>query len=228
MHKRSCDVQGLCDGFLQTQRCGAWVELLFSIPTFFVFLRETPKTRLQWWCYGGEKKKKCTIQLFIDTELFDTLGCIVRSYRFPVVSPLFLNADPRKKCPHHLLLHCSLCRENTVWAVQRKSLFDKEPTAHWLQEQTAPFESPGVKLKGTSPKLHGLWLNRTTQSQLICTGHTLYLLSHTLFNYCHQRECFCTYCCALIVCCDCAKCPAWRFPETLRFVSFPVMQWKKQ
>lgn len=23
MHERSCDVQGLCDGFLQTQRCGA-------------------------------------------------------------------------------------------------------------------------------------------------------------------------------------------------------------
>lgn len=212
MHKRSCDVQGLCDGFLKTQRCRAWVELLFSISTFIVFPRKTPKTRLQWWCCG----EKSTQYSFPLTELFDTLGFIVRSYRFPRVSPLFLNAGPRKKCRHHLLLHCSLCREVHEITFWHSTLTAGTDSSFWVSQW------------GTSLKLHELWLNRTTQSQLTCTGHTLYLLSHTLFIDCHQRECFWTYCWALIVCCGWAKCPAWWFLEMLRFVSFPVMQWKKQ
>lgn len=179
MHKRSCDVQGLCDGFLQTQRCGAWVELLFLIPTFFVFLRETPKTRLQWWCYGEKKRKrKYTIQLFIDTELFDTLGFIVRSYRFPVVSPLFLNADPRKKCPHHLLLHCSLCREITVWVVHRKSLFDIKNPQH-IDCRNRPFllSLPVLSSRVLAQPNHTITAYLHRPYTVLIVSHTVYLLS---------------------------------------------------
>ncbi len=175
MHKRSCDVQGLCDGFLQTQRCGAWVELLFLIPTFFVFWGRPKDETAMMVLWRRKKKNKYTIQLFIDTELFDTLGFIVRSYRFPVVSPLFLNADPRKKCPHHLLLHCSLCREITVWVVHRKSLFDIKNPQH-IDCRNRPFLlSLRCKLKGsgsTEPHNHSL------SAQAI---HCTYCLTHCLF-----------------------------------------------
>ncbi len=85
---------------------------------FYCFSEEDPKDEtamMELW----ERSTQYSFPLTQSTG-FDTLGCIVRSYRFPAVSPLFLNAGPRKKCRHHLLLHCSLCRE-----VHRESLFDR-------------------------------------------------------------------------------------------------------
>lgn len=156
---------------------------------------------------------------------------IAKSYRFPVVGPLFLNAGPQKKCPHHLLLYCSLCRKFNVWAVRRKSLFDiKNPPYTDCRNRQFPLGLPVLRSRancsnstGSYSALHNTQLHNDSLS---CTGNTLLLLSHTLFIYCHQWECFCTYCCALIVCCDCAKYPTRRFPETLQLVSLPVMQWK--
>ncbi len=85
---------------------------------FYCFSEEDPKDEtamMELW----ERSTQYSFPLTQSTG-FDTLGCVVRSYRFPAVSPLFLNAGPRKKCRHHLLLHCSLCRE-----VHRESLFDR-------------------------------------------------------------------------------------------------------
>ncbi len=130
-----------------------------------------------------KKKKKYTIQLFIDTELFDTLGFIVRSYRFPVVSPLFLNADPRKKCPHHLLLHCSLCREITVWVVHRKSLFDIKNPQH-IDCRNRPFLlslpvlSSRAHLRNSTGSGSTEPHNHSLSAQAI---HCTYCLTHCLF-----------------------------------------------
>lgn len=165
MHKRSCDVQGLCDGFLKTQRCRAWVELLFSISTFIVFPRKTPKTRLQWWCCG-EKSTQYSFPL-------------TQNFLIHWVSSSGLTASQGS---HHsswtlahersvIIIFCIvLCVERCM-----KSLFD---IAHWLQEQTVPFESPsGARLWNStssgSTELH----NPSSPAQAI---HCTYCLTHCL------------------------------------------------